>query len=389
LPAGFEYPVKLVPHRDGYRLETKGVATGGPYAVRGGKLVFVGTDERQRFEWLIRSPYLLTLGDHDAANGADYTGAVLFRLSPAATLSLERETPGEPVKNASNDRPAKVRADLPVLTVEKLNAAVKEGDYTDVRQTMIGRELIGIAVVEKVAPWSNLSLQVTLLPACEFSASLFGWTNFEDLKPGDRIEFRGMMTEEAYANIAIWVSSWKKLSDEKSNNKQHNKPHADVKPKIAAISSKLNLEKLHRSSLADLLNRPGKVASGPLGFTTHVDALDRWNTMQPKQRWTGELAKTIAWDQIERIHILDLAMHLRSKADIDEFLKPILAAATLVEQKPERFPDKPKSGRYGVMLQALLDLENGESALITIGNSHPNWLVVEYQSRVGLAMLKK
>lgn len=241
LPAGFEYAVKLVPYRDGYRLETKGIATGGPYAVRGNKLVYVGSDERRRFEWLIRSAYLLTLGNHDAANGANYAGAVLFRPSPAATLASESAAP---------------------------NGSAKVADH------FVPRE------------------------------------------------------------------------------------------------------------------HPSKVL-GPLGFTTLGDALARWDDIEPAHRWTGELAKKVDWDQIERIQVLDLAMHLRSIADIDKFLKPVLAEAVLIESWPERFSAMRQSGHHGVMLQSLVEFRHGESALVTIGNSFPNWLVIEYQGRVGLAMLKQ
>lgn len=578
LPAGFEYAVKVTPHRDGYRLETAGIATGGPYDVRGEKLVYVGTDERQRYEWKIISPYMLALGDHDAANGADYSGAVMFRLSPAATLRLQGETTPKPSGSTHPSSSPKTSSNAPPATVASLNALVKAGDYLDVRQKMRGHEVEGIATVESNGKW----LQVKLEPEAWWSASLMGWQNFEELKPGDRIEFHALILEEGYGNIALWVRSWKKLGEvdatkptpkpspsepspsepravkqpddaglgklmfhsdlsasalkvnfdvrgevsqqgralilpltitnasshkfrasvahewpggiwpptalyasvtclENRNESPAPQPFLPVyvrgedvtaiyptevaggaslrlplrmnwpgtgsmpalplieKPGSYRVQFALVIEELRgktyagklqyvvsqpfavtwrgdkpepaeddrpakssagsadkddpaaprRANAGGLRLRESKVVGSPLGFSTLAGALERWDAVDPQQRWTGELSQKIAWDKIERIHLLQLSMHLRDMADIDGFLKPALASAQLIAERPDKFPGPSNSGHYGVMLQVLLELKSGDHALVTIGNTFPNWMVIEYEGRIGLAMLKR
>jgi len=133
---------------------------------------------------------MLSLGKHEPRNGADYTGAVLFR--PADKLSRHAEDAAKPEPRLRH-------------TVEELELLPKAGRYLDVRQKMAGDELHGTATVTSNKKWLQVELG-------EFwSASFFGMTDFSELKEGDRIEFQGRINNEGYANIAVWVTRWKKL----------------------------------------------------------------------------------------------------------------------------------------------------------------------------------
>jgi hypothetical protein len=189
LPAGFEYDATLKWDDEHYVLKVDANAFNGRFAVRDKTLAFVGEDRRQ-WEWKILSPYMLQLGKHDFRNGADYTGAVLFRPTDKLTRYKEEAAKAQPRHSWS---------------VKELEALQQAGRYLDVRQKMAGDELHGTAIVKSNKKWLQVELG-------EFwSASFFGLHDFSQLKEGDRIEFEGRINDEAYANIAVWVKRWKKL----------------------------------------------------------------------------------------------------------------------------------------------------------------------------------
>lgn len=89
LPAGFEHHVRLeAAEGKRYRLEPSGLNFGGLYEVQEDRLVGMASKrpDRGSFAWKIQSPYLLTLVEQPHGTGSDYSGAVLFRLSPQGLI---------------------------------------------------------------------------------------------------------------------------------------------------------------------------------------------------------------------------------------------------------------------------------------------------------------
>lgn len=94
---------------------------------------------------------------------------------------------------------------LPKLTPADLDAAVKAGDYTRVRSEFVGLRLDADAVVEKVGAWPFVRLSEN------WHAHLHSHSDDFGLKEGDRIRIVGLICDEAYGAVTVWVERVEKL----------------------------------------------------------------------------------------------------------------------------------------------------------------------------------
>lgn len=94
---------------------------------------------------------------------------------------------------------------LPKVTVADLDATMEDGKYLRVRQAMIGHRLDADAVVEKVGAWTLVRLSKN------WQAHLHSRSDDLGLKEGDRIRFRGLILDEAYSAVTVWVERLEKL----------------------------------------------------------------------------------------------------------------------------------------------------------------------------------
>jgi hypothetical protein len=94
---------------------------------------------------------------------------------------------------------------LPKAMVRDLDAATKRGEYLSVRRKMIGRRLYADAVVEKVGAWPLVRLSE------KWQAHLHSHSDDMGLKEGDCVRLRGLIVDEAYSALTLWVERIEKL----------------------------------------------------------------------------------------------------------------------------------------------------------------------------------
>jgi hypothetical protein len=231
LPAGFEYAATLTAEKDDhYRLDPGGLAFGARYVVRGGYLMSVPVADEGVFKWKIQSPYLLTLVEQPAKSSSDYLGAVFVRLSPAAELRLEREGPDA------------AAARLPQTSLDELNRLMEAGQYTTVRQQKLGHQLESIGIVSAVGRTADWVL--VDLPGKHWGGHLRNLHSQHGLQVGDKVAFRGILVDEAYAALTIWVYESHKVrddSDEGASLKFYNKQSFQFHPQVPVSELKIEL----------------------------------------------------------------------------------------------------------------------------------------------------
>ncbi len=197
LPAGFEHKITLERVEDGlYRLSPGKLNSSGLYAVKDDRLVGVLPTEPEapRFQWTIRSPYMLILAEQPDRLGSNYSGAILFRAANA--------TP--PVDSAEVNE----KETQPRTTLDELDALVTEGNYHLVRRQKIGHRIASEGVVRALGA-GHPDWVLVDLPGEFWSAHLRNLRADKGLKPGDRIAFDGLIVEEAYMALTIWVTESK------------------------------------------------------------------------------------------------------------------------------------------------------------------------------------
>lgn len=199
LPAGFEHKITLEQVEEGlYRLSPGKLNSSGLYAVKDDRLVGVLPTEPDapRFQWTIRSPHMLILAEQPARLGSNYSGAILFRPAPAPVLRSE-ESP-----QAKDEDPQ------PRTTLDELDALVKAGNYHLVRRQKIGHRLASEGVVRALGA-GHPDWVLVDLPGEFWSAHLRNLRVDHGLQPGDRIAFDGLIVEEAYSALTVWVTESK------------------------------------------------------------------------------------------------------------------------------------------------------------------------------------
>lgn len=144
---------------------------------------------------------------------------------------------------------------------------------------------------------------------------------------------------------------------------------------------------LHR-----LLGKPEdtKIEFNPLGYRTLRDPVGLWKGLDPRQRWTGKLSTLIPWNQVKRIHVLHVYIHVRNAKDVESYIQHSMENVTLVDQEPKnaRLAEADNKGWFHV--QAVLHLTDGTPALVSIGNSSGStWLIVEHKDHIGLGVVKR
>lgn len=102
---------------------------------------------------------------------------------------------------------------LPKVTVRDLDAATNAGEYTRVRREMLGHRLFADAVVEKVGAWPLVRL------SDNWQAHLRSHSSDWRLKEGDRVRFHGLIVDEAYAAVTLWVERIETLPAEVAPSK--------------------------------------------------------------------------------------------------------------------------------------------------------------------------
>lgn len=102
---------------------------------------------------------------------------------------------------------------LPKVMVRDLDATMKNGDYPRVRREMIGHRLYADAVVEKVGAWPFVRLSEN------WHAHLHSHSGDMGLREGDRIRLRGLILDEAYSAVTLWVERIEKLPAEAAPTK--------------------------------------------------------------------------------------------------------------------------------------------------------------------------
>lgn len=102
---------------------------------------------------------------------------------------------------------------LPKAMIRDLDAATKRGEYLGVRRKMIGRRLYADAVVEKVGAWPLVRLSEN------WQAHLHSHSDDMSLRQGDRVRLRGLIVDEAYSALTLWVERIEKLPAEAAPTK--------------------------------------------------------------------------------------------------------------------------------------------------------------------------
>jgi len=115
----------------------------------------------------------------------------------ASLLAVASAFPGAPAPAAWPPR----------TTVEELNAMVKAGNYHLVRKQKVAHQIEAVGVVEKVGRWPLLRL------SGGWWAHLHHVPEGHGLKPGDRVQFRALIVDEAYHGLQLWAYSWHKGPD--------------------------------------------------------------------------------------------------------------------------------------------------------------------------------
>src|SRR5687767_12792011 len=97
----------------------------------------------------------------------------------------------------------------PRTTLEELDAMVEAGNYHLIRQQKIGHQIETVGTVELVGPrWPLVKL------GSDWQAHLFNVPEGHGLKAGDRVKFRAMILDEAYAGLQLWTYTWSKQEPE-------------------------------------------------------------------------------------------------------------------------------------------------------------------------------
>jgi hypothetical protein len=92
----------------------------------------------------------------------------------------------------------------PRTTVEELNSMVKAGNYHLVRQQKLGHRIESVGVVRAVGGLTMVKL------SGHWWGLLHNLPENHGLKPGDRVKFRALIVDEAYAGLQLWTESWSK-----------------------------------------------------------------------------------------------------------------------------------------------------------------------------------
>lgn len=140
----------------------------------------------------------------------DEAGSAKTDAAPAPEATANRDLGPGPAESepAAPSRASLAKSSedsLPKITIDDLDAAEKSGEYLRVRQAMIGHRLYADAVVEKVGAWPLVRL------SDRWHAHLHSHSSDWRLKEGDRVRFHGLIVDEAYSAVTVWVERIEKL----------------------------------------------------------------------------------------------------------------------------------------------------------------------------------
>ena len=112
-----------------------------------------------------------------------------------------------------------------------------------------------------------------------------------------------------------------------------------------------------------------KLHGSPLGYRSLHHPLKAWNAHAPAERWAGELSEAIGWDQVKRIRVVHQRLHIRDNEQIESLVRSSLSDSSFIEALPG--DARINVGEFAslLQLQVLLELNSGESALMSIGGT--------------------
>ncbi|HTE17945.1 MAG TPA: hypothetical protein VK689_06155 [Armatimonadota bacterium] len=135
------------------------------------------------------------------------TGAIILALvgiSHAGPFPRAKEKTPPPTARTP-DEPQWPRR----TTVDELNEMARRGDYHLVRRQKIAHEVEFRAEV-----WIARDTPLVRLPGGFWSAHLYHVPPDHGMKPGDTVRVRGLIVDEGYAALSVWVRSWDRVKRE-------------------------------------------------------------------------------------------------------------------------------------------------------------------------------
>jgi len=128
-----------------------------------------------------------------------------------------------------------------------------------------------------------------------------------------------------------------------------------------------------------------KIKGSPLGFFSLRSPVTTWNSLDEKNRLTGDISKVIEWDAIQEITVLYAVLHIRGPKDTEDYIKKFIGAGKLTPKIDKNIKVDTSYEDKKLSLQALLKLKNGKVALVSIS---PNYVIVELDRKIGLKKKK-